>query len=153
MNCWCVVVGEHHSQLRDKDFAVAFMNSTMEQKFREFGRTICIDGTHGLTRYKGWELTILLVKDDSKAGFPVAFMVSNRKDQVMQEVFLSALKLRLGTNVVTEFMMSDDDIKYHNAWMKVMDNTPRRLLCSWHVTKNWNIQGEYVRKLEIFHIF
>jgi hypothetical protein len=34
-----------------------------------------------------------------------------------------------------------DDPKYYNAWVKTMGNTPRRLLCTWHVVKNWNIQG------------
>lgn len=38
--------------------------------------------------------------------------------------------------------MSDDDPKYYNAWVKSMGNKPRRLLCTWHVVKNWNIQGK-----------
>lgn len=136
------LLGEPHPQLRTEDFAIAFMNSTMEKKIKEFGRTVCIDGTHGLTRYKGWELTIVLVKDDSQAGFPVAFMIANRKDQIMQEVFLSALRKKLGDHILTtKYLMTDDDIKYHNAWNKTMENFPKRLLCSWHVIKNWTIQG------------
>lgn len=114
----------------------------MENKFREFGRIICIDGTHGLSKYKGWELTTILVKDETKAGFPVSFLISNRRDQIIQEIFLNALKERLGTTISAEFLMSDDDIKYHNAWVRTMGNVPRRLLCTWHVLKNWNIQGE-----------
>lgn len=38
--------------------------------------------------------------------------------------------------------MSDDDPKYYNAWVKTMGNKPRRLLCTCHVVKNWNIQGK-----------
>jgi hypothetical protein len=38
--------------------------------------------------------------------------------------------------------MSDDDPKYYNAWVKMMANKPRRLLYTWHVVKNWNIQGK-----------
>ncbi|KAJ8913351.1 hypothetical protein NQ315_008741, partial [Exocentrus adspersus] len=137
-------MGETHPVLKSSDFAVAFMNGVMERRFREFGRIVCIDGTHGLSKYKGWELTTLLVKDETKAGFPVAFMVSNRKDQIMQEVFLGALKKRMDNvegKVLTEYIMSDDDIKYHNAWIKTMGNNPKRLICAWHVIKNWNIQG------------
>lgn len=115
----------------------------MERKFREFSRIVCIDGTHGLSRYRGWELTTLLVKDETKAGFPVAFMISNRKDQKIQEIFLGALKQKMGEDIKTEYFMSDDDVKYYNAWIKTMNNTPRRLICSWHVIKNWNIQGKY----------
>ncbi|XP_072395534.1 uncharacterized protein [Diabrotica undecimpunctata] len=38
--------------------------------------------------------------------------------------------------------MSDDDSKYYNAWAKIMGNQPKRLLCIWHVVRNWNIQGK-----------
>lgn len=41
-----------------------------------------------------------------------------------------------------EYIMSDDDPKYYNAWLKIMGNGPKRLLCTWHVVKNWNIQGK-----------
>lgn len=113
----------------------------MEAKLKAFGRIVCIDGTHGLTKYKGWELTTILIKDETKAGFPVAFLISNRKDQIIHEIFLTALKERLGTTISAEFLMSDDDIKYYNAWVSAMDSKPQRLLCTWHILKNWNIQG------------
>ncbi|KAJ8909385.1 hypothetical protein NQ315_002853 [Exocentrus adspersus] len=48
--------------------------------------------------------------------------------------------------------MSDDDPKYYNAWCQVMstDQKPRRLLCTWHVIKNWNIQGRSkIKKQEV----
>ena len=48
--------------------------------------------------------------------------------------------------------MSDDDPKYFNAWTKVMKSDhllPRRLLCTWHVIKNWNMQGRAkLKKIE-----
>ncbi|KAL1492213.1 hypothetical protein ABEB36_012695 [Hypothenemus hampei] len=46
--------------------------------------------------------------------------------------------------------MTDDDGKYYNAWITRMDNIPRRLLCTWHVLKNWNIQGK--RKLKDYQL-
>jgi hypothetical protein len=36
--------------------------------------------------------------------------------------------------------MTDDDPKYFNGWMNVMGNKPRKLLFTWHVIKNWNVQ-------------
>lgn len=37
-----------------------------------------------------------------------------------------------------------------NAWTKTMNNYPKRLLCTWHVVKNWNIQGKKkIKDLEI----
>ncbi|XP_050514458.1 uncharacterized protein LOC126889824 [Diabrotica virgifera virgifera] len=133
--------GEEHDVLRKEDFAVGFMNAVMEEKLRQFPNIICIDGTHG-TNQKGLDLTIMLVKDERNAGFSVAFLLSNRLDQQIQEVFLDALKNKMQTEVNAEYFMSDDDPKYYNAWEKIMRQQPRRLLCTWHVVKNWNIRGK-----------
>lgn len=113
----------------------------MKEKLDKFPNIICMDGTHG-TNKRGLDLTIILIKDDRNAGFPVAFFLSNRMDQQVQEVFLDALKNRMGHSIFANFLMSDDDPKYFNAWVKVMDMKPKKLLCSWHVVKNWNIQGK-----------
>ncbi|KAF2888562.1 hypothetical protein ILUMI_17611 [Ignelater luminosus] len=99
-----------------------------------------MDGTH-CTNRKGMDLTIMLVKDDKNAGFLVAFFLTNRLDQVAQELFLGALKKKVGEELQPEYFMSDDDSKYYNAWVKVMKSEPRRLLCTWHVIKNWNLQA------------
>jgi hypothetical protein len=75
-------------------------------------------------------------------GFPVAFLLSNRLDQIIQKVFFRALREKLGENIGAEYIMTDDDPKYYNAWTEVMtEEKPRHLLCSWHVVKNWKIQG------------
>jgi hypothetical protein len=58
----------------------------MEVKLRKYQNIICVDGTHR-TNKKKMELTIMLVKDDRNTGFPVAFFLSNRMDQIVQEVF------------------------------------------------------------------
>ncbi|KAI4470817.1 hypothetical protein MML48_1g12453 [Holotrichia oblita] len=94
------------------------------------------------TNTKKIDLAVMLIKDDKNAGFPVAFFLSNRLDQQVQEVFLGALKEKLQQEINTEYFMSDDDPKYYNAWIKTMVSRPRRLLCTWHVVKNWNIQGK-----------
>jgi hypothetical protein len=112
-------IGESHSDLRKEDFAVGYMNSIMEKKLRDHKRIICIDGTHGTNR-KEYELTTVLVKDDENMGFPVAFLVSNRRDQTIQEVFFKGLREKLGEDIDAEFLMSDDDPKYYNAWIKEM---------------------------------
>ncbi|XP_072378976.1 uncharacterized protein [Diabrotica undecimpunctata] len=133
--------GEQHDVLKKEDFALGFMNSVMEDKLRKFPSIICMDGTHG-TNKRGLDLTVVLIKDDRNAGFPVAFLLSNRLDQKVQEVFLGALKNKLQTGINAEHFMSDDDAKYYNAWAKIMGNPPKRLLCTWHVVRSWNIQGK-----------
>lgn len=123
------IVWEVHPVLKDEEFALAFMNNTMKRKFRDFGELVCIDGTHGITKYKGWELTTVLVKDETKAGFPVAFMISNKQDQIIQELFLGALKKKLGAiSISTAILTTDDDIKYYNAWIKTMENKKKTVM-------------------------
>ncbi|XP_072379315.1 uncharacterized protein [Diabrotica undecimpunctata] len=134
--------GEQHDVLKKEDFALGFMNSVMEDKLlREFPSIICMDGTQG-TNKRGMDLTVVLIKDDRNTGFIVAFLLSNRLDQLVQEVFLGALKNRMQTGIHAEHFMSDDDGKYYNAWVNIMGNQPKRLLCTWHVVGNWNIQGK-----------
>jgi hypothetical protein len=135
------IIGEAHTILKKEDFALGFMNSTMEDKLRSFPSIICMDRTH-VTNRRGMDLTIMLIKDDRNVGFPVAFFLSNRLDQQIQECFMGVLKDKVQQEIKPQYFMSDDDPKYYNAWVKMMGNKPRRLLCTWHVVKNWNIQGK-----------
>lgn len=144
-------IGESYPGLKDEDFAVGYMNSVMEKKLQDFHRIICVDGTHGTNR-KNFDLTILLVKDEHNMGFPIAFLLSNRLDQIIQEIFFRALQTKYGKPIEADYIMSDDDPKYFNAWTKVMntEKKPRRLLCTWHIIKNWNIQGRAkIKKMEV----
>ncbi|XP_044759521.1 uncharacterized protein LOC123317188 [Coccinella septempunctata] len=126
------VQGEHHPLLNPSDFCLGFMNSVMEIKRKNFSRIICMDGTHS-TNQKRMDLTKMLVKDDRNMGFPVAFFPSNRLDQITQEVSMQALREKVVDVIQPEYFLRDDDPKYYNAWVKVMGNRPRRLLCIRHV--------------------
>ena len=33
--------------------------------------------------------------------------------------------------------MSDDAPQYYSAWCSIFENTPKKLLCSWHVDRAW----------------
>lgn len=112
-------IGTSYPGLKDEDFAVGFMNNIMEKKLKDFSKIICMDGTHGTNR-RNWELTTVLVKDDQNMGFPVAFLVTNRLDQVIQNIFRE-LKSRLGQTIDAEYIMTDDDPKYYNAWTLNME--------------------------------
>ncbi|KAJ8935999.1 hypothetical protein NQ318_009679, partial [Aromia moschata] len=132
--------GETHEILKIEDSALAFMTPKMEDTLKQFNRVICIDAIHCMN--KKMYLTIMLTNDDKNAVFPVAFFLTNRWDQTIQEIFLKALKEKVEKEITPEYFMTNDD-KYYNAWLKIMDNKPRRLLCTWHLMKNWNIQGRF----------
>ncbi|XP_076266076.1 uncharacterized protein LOC143199837 [Rhynchophorus ferrugineus] len=133
-------IGQKYDGLEDEDFAVGYMNDMMWSRIKEHNSVICIDATHG-TDKRNYELTTILIKDEHNIGFPIAFLLSNRLEQVVLEIFFRALRLKLGNSIKTDFLMSEDDPKYFNAWSKIMTHNPRRLLSPWHVIKCWNIHG------------
>ena len=102
----------------------------------QFGNDIvCMDFTHGLNEYN-FDMATLLVVDDKREGFPSAFIISNRHDSVLLTIALNAIKNR-EVNISPKTFMSDDDNTFYNAWRSVFEDVEKRLLCIWHVDKNW----------------
>ncbi|XP_050512584.1 uncharacterized protein LOC126888397 [Diabrotica virgifera virgifera] len=113
------------------------MNKAQREMLEKYGSDcICIDGTHGLNSYE-FELITLLILDDMREGFPCAFCISNRTDEVAMKIFFSCIKEKLGTNVQSNVFMSDMAQSFYNAWVQVMGPVELRLFCSWHVDRAW----------------
>lgn len=83
------------------------------------------------------------MKDKYNVGLPIAFLISNRRDEAIIHFLFRALKIKLEGPINCQYIMTDDDPRYYNAWSNVMNTSesPNRLLCTWHVVKSWNIQG------------
>ncbi|EFA08432.1 hypothetical protein TcasGA2_TC006079 [Tribolium castaneum] len=102
------------------DFALGYMNEEMKYMLQTYGkRIVCLDGTHGTNPYN-FELTTLLVLDDLNIGYPTVFLISNRKDTVVQKVFLAEIKKKI-ENLVPQHFMTDDTLIYYNAWTSIKD--------------------------------
>ena len=145
--CFSKMQGDEVEHLDAQDFFLVIMTKIQVEMLREFGhRVVCIDGTHGTNQYD-FELTTLVVVDDHDEGFPVAHLISNRKDSIAYEVFFKSVRTRIGENLKPLFFMSDDYPAYFNAWIKIMtpEVPPKKLLCAWHVDKNWR---EALSKIE-----
>jgi hypothetical protein len=78
------------------------------------------------------------VIDDFGQGIPVAFCLSNHEDFTSMVIFFNEIKKRCG-NIESQYFMSDMANQYYNAWVAVMNESPRpkKLLCTWHVNKAW----------------
>lgn len=83
-----------------------------------------------------FQLITLLCVDEFGAGFPVAYCITNRVDKTAMLTFFKAVKEKTGA-ITPEVFMSDDAQAFYNAWQEVMGDAKRRLLCAWHVDKNW----------------
>ncbi|GFU32061.1 uncharacterized protein NPIL_606511 [Nephila pilipes] len=78
-----------YSFLKENDFVLIIMTEAQGEILKKFSSDcICIDGTHGVNGY-GFELVTLLTIDDLRQGFPCAFLISNRCDQIVLSIFFS----------------------------------------------------------------
>lgn len=128
-----------HGQLSsyEQDFELALMTLPQRKLLQKLGSAkLCIDSTHGTNMYKFFLTTLLTVTEDG-AGMPCAYLISKRVDTETMVQFFEAIKKK--ANVIhCKAFMSDDAPAFGNAWEQVMGPVQHRLLCSWHVMRNWN---------------
>ena len=101
---------------------------------------VCVDATHGTNSYD-FQLISLLVVDEVGEGFPAAWCLSNKEDQVAITNFFSAIKQNTGA-LKPQWFMSDDADQYFNSWVQVFSSEScNKLLCAWHVDRAWRKGG------------
>ncbi|XP_077503829.1 uncharacterized protein LOC144114150 [Amblyomma americanum] len=119
-----------------KDFALALMTEPQEELLKVLGTgTVCVDSTHGTTGYQ-FELVTVLVLDEYGAGLPMAYFICSTINEKTLSAFFESLKSSTGALSARTFM-TDDASEYFKAWSTVMGPPQHRLLCTWHVDKNW----------------
>ncbi|GFT37205.1 MULE domain-containing protein [Nephila pilipes] len=116
--------------LKAEDFLLVIMNSCQREMLNFYGNdTICLDFTYG------FDLATILVLDDKREGFPVAFILSNRQDS--KTLSLAFVVIKEHVNISPKVMMTDDTESFPNAWRTVFGVPEKRLLCTWHVDRSW----------------
>ncbi|XP_050311306.1 uncharacterized protein LOC126746925 [Anthonomus grandis grandis] len=120
--------------LKKDDFALIIMNQGQLEMLDRYGDDcICIDETFGLNMY-GFNLTTILILDDMREGFPCAFLISNRSDEHMMQIFFKSVKDRLERSLKPKVFMAP---VFYNAWIMVMEMPLHRLYCAWHLDRAW----------------
>jgi len=134
---WNKNIGVEDGDLGKSDFCLAFATSFQREQLKLYGGDkICMDGTHGLNAY-GFQLYTLMVLDGQGNGVLAVFCFSNRQDQHFFQLFFAKLKEKVGT-ISAKVFMSDDYPAFYNTWDRVMGEVKHRLLCSWHINRNWS---------------
>ncbi|XP_056009327.1 uncharacterized protein LOC130046477 [Ostrea edulis] len=87
----------------------------MYKKFAS--RILCMDSTHKTNSYS-FKLVTLMVADEFRKGYPVAFCISNREDETVMNLFLSSVKA-LSPETKVNVIMTDDDNAGWNAAQSV----------------------------------
>uniref|UniRef100_A0A6P7GR01 Uncharacterized protein LOC114345728 n=1 Tax=Diabrotica virgifera virgifera TaxID=50390 RepID=A0A6P7GR01_DIAVI len=130
--------GECMDGFEENDVCLIIMNTVQKELFKKFvGNIVCVDGTHGLNSYD-FEITTILVLDEFREGFPVAFLFSNRKDQHVYEVFFKHVKNAVDMEEININTFTTDITNvYYTAWVSVMGSVSLHLYCSWHIDRAW----------------
>lgn len=112
--------------LKEQDFALMIMTPIQCEMLQKYGEDcICLDGTHGTNMYD-FELITFLVVDDKRQGFRCAFLISNRTDKDIINIFFHKIKLRLGFGLHSNVFMSDMAPSFYNAWQETIFPTKFR---------------------------
>ncbi|KAH1009014.1 hypothetical protein HUJ04_001443 [Dendroctonus ponderosae] len=105
--------------VRDEDFILIIMTPGQKELLLRFGNDcVCMDGTHGLNEY-GFELHPLLVLDELREGYPGAFLISNKCDGTVIEIFYSFIQQAIG-QLKPKTFMSDMTEAYYTAWINII---------------------------------
>ncbi len=117
-------------------------------------RVVCLDATRGTNIYD-FQLITLMIVDEYREGFPVAWCLSNRTDETALIVYFKSLQEQVKT-IVPSWLMSDDAEQFYTSWVYVFGPGPRKLLCSWHVDRAWRGQLNLIKckeaQAEVYHI-
>lgn len=57
---------------------------------------VCMDSTHCISQYAGFQLTTLMITNDCNQGFPVAFLISSTVNEEIVKAFLAKVKENVG---------------------------------------------------------
>lgn len=127
----------YQTEQEGREFMMVIMTSFQKNMLLKFGeKSILIDGTHGTNEY-GFLLFTLLVVDELNEGIPVSFCFSKKESTDILVTFFRVIAEAIGKSISTNIFMSDGAEAFYNAWVKVNPKPQRKLLCSWHVHKNW----------------
>ena len=140
--------------LQRDDFLLVIMTKQQLHMYEKFGgRIVCMDSTHSTNSYS-FKLITLMVPDEFRKGYPIAFCISNREDETAISLFLSAVK-KQSPDTKVSIIMTDDDNAGWNAARSVYGSGLQQFLCTWHIQRSWirnvhNHVKDDVHKAEVY---
>lgn len=133
-------IDEKYPKLGLGDFGLAIMNDQQKEVLTNAmispPGAIFADATHKTNQYDLKLITIMTINSFGN-GMPVAFFFCTKEDADALSYLFSAIKSSFG-NLSPKFFLTDDASAYWNAFKATMDcPSTKRLLCIWHVDRNW----------------
>jgi hypothetical protein len=99
-------------------------------------RPLFIDSTFGVTKYD-FSLFTVMVCDFAFQGIPIAWIVTSSEDARTTTLWMTALKDKLGPDIVPSCILTDAADALKAAVSAVWSERMLHLLCIWHVKKAW----------------
>lgn len=127
----------------EKEFVLSFMKKEQKRFLSNLMETsekvnICMDSTHCISQYEGYQLTTLMTVTNLNQGFPIGFLVSSTVNVHILNAFLGEVKKCVGP-IRAHVFMSDDDPIFRNAWNGTMTQATSSktlyLNCAWHTDR------------------
>ena len=130
--------------LDNQDFILAVMTKQQSEIFNRFANVIlCMNSTHKTNQHR-YKLITLMVPDEFRHGYPVAFCICSKETSAVFTLFLQSVKDRC-PNANVRIVMTDDDLAGFTAAKQVFGNDVERYLCIWHVHQSWLRQLRSIR--------
>ncbi len=141
--------------LNIEDFVVVIMNKVQEDNLRRYGhKMVAFEGTGDANPF-GIVMHALLVVDVDFEGVPVAFILTNRNDRTVINIFFECIRQRVGL-IRPRTLVTDMWNSYYDSWISVMERPEYRIYCLWYVLERWRdklyliddkMKKEEIRKL------
>ena len=101
--------------LQRDDFLLVIMTKQQLHMYEKVGGIIlCMDSRHSTNSYS-FKLITLMVPDEFRKGYLIAFCISNREDETAISLFLSAVKKQSPDTKVSIIMTDDDNAGWNAA--------------------------------------
>ncbi|XP_055357133.1 uncharacterized protein LOC129602188, partial [Paramacrobiotus metropolitanus] len=127
-----------YPEIKDSHFILIVQTDIQKKQLSNLScRSVCIDGTHGITGRPEFKLITLVALDDKQRGIVVAHCISNHEDEISVTHLFKALEGQLKSKNV-QWFLSDDANAFYNAWKNIFGNAAQKILCIWHARKNVN---------------
>ena len=148
------VAGSHDLSL------IGFQTKEQQEMFIKHGsKIVFIDITEAIITPNQYVIS-LKVLDEYNKGYPVAFLISNSRDETVLFYFFKEVQNRvLNENVQVNAVMTENSCNEYYAFRSVFGEDVKHLLCKWNLHRAWcqkiheECAGDEALQQELYFIF
>lgn len=126
----------HFGLLESSDFIMIMMDQSQAETLQRYGsRIVAFDSTQRINSLN-FIIHSLLVLDINCEVVPVAFLLTNRNDRLIIDIFIKCIRDRVGI-IRSKTLMSDMQNVYLDCWTSLMEPPQFYQFCARHVHEFW----------------